>query len=218
MITIYHLNESRSDRIVWLMEELGEPYEIKAYDRLPDMMAPPEYRALHPMGTSPIIGDGDLRLVETGAIVEYILDRYGNGRLQPERGTRAHALYIQWMHFAEGAAAFGILTEAILQGAAAERPKPGRFLQVWRDRNARMMPYLNDEMGQRPYFCGEAFSAADIMMAYSLQMYERFIPRPLSDYPNLVTYAEKVFARPAYVKAMTIIYPESRSGRPGAKA
>ncbi len=210
MIIVHHLNQSRSDRIVWLLEELGLPYEMRTYLRNAAGLADADYRALHPMGTSPILTDGDLTLVETGGIIEYVLDRYGDGRLVPPRGTREYALYLQWIHFAEGGAAFSILTEAILAVASAGRDKPNPFLRVWRDRNERMMPWLNDELGRRAYFCGDAFTAADIAMAYDVSMFERFIPRPLADFPNIVSYRDKVFARPAYVKTMQRLYPQGR--------
>jgi glutathione S-transferase len=204
MIAVYHLLQSRSERVIWLLEELGEPYELVSFKREPNMEAPAAYRALHPMGTSPILRDGDVTLVETGAIVEYILGRYGQGRLTPAPGTREHAHYLQWMHFAEGSAAFSYLTEAMLAVAAKGGrggPRLNGLVKLWRDRNDRTIPYLDDELGRWPYFAGEAFTAADIMMAYTFGVFERFIGRPLSEYANITRYCERVFARPAYLKA-----------------
>jgi glutathione S-transferase len=204
MITVYHLLQSRSERVIWLLEELSKPYELVAFKRESNMEAPAAYRAIHPMGTSPIIRDGQITMVETGAIVEYILSRYGKGRLTPEPGTPEHAHYLQWMHFAEGSAAFSYLVEAMLaigtKGDAGS-PRQRGLSKLWRDRNDRMLPYLDEELGRWPYFAGAEFTAADIMMAYTFGVFERFIRRPLTDYGNIVRYCETVFARPAYIKA-----------------
>src|SRR5687767_4954534 len=103
MLTVHHLNNSRSQRILWLMEELGLEYDIKRYQRDPEtMLAPPSLRKIHPLGKSPIVTDGDLVLVESGAIVEYLVDTYGKGRLRPEAGTPEHRRYVYWLHYAEG--------------------------------------------------------------------------------------------------------------------
>jgi glutathione S-transferase len=213
MITLYHLLESRSERVIWLLEELGAPYALQAFRREANMEAPAAYRAIHPMGTSPILRDADITLVETGAIVEYILERQGGARLRPTPGTPDHALYLQWMHFAEGSAAFSYLTEAMLELAAKSDAGPPRargLRKLWRDRNDRTLPYLNDELGKRAYFAGEAFTAADIMMTYSFGIFERFLGRPLEPYPAVVRYLAKVRARPAYLRAEEIARREPR--------
>jgi glutathione S-transferase len=207
VITVYHLLKSRSERVIWLLEELGEPYELLAFRREPNMEAPAAYRAVHPMGTSPIIRDGEVTLVETGAIVEYLLEQYGKGRLEPAHGTRDRALYLQWIHFAEGSAAFSFLLEAILDLMAHGHGLNSRqqaMAQLWRDRNARTLPYLNDELGRRPYFAGDAFTAADIMMSYTFGIYERFLGRPLEPFENIGRYCKTVFARPAYIRSVEL--------------
>src|SRR5271154_5729266 len=105
MLTLHHLNDSRSQRILWLLEELGTPYEMKRYQRdAATRLAPPELTAIHPLGKSPVITDGDVTIAESGAIVEYILDKYGNGKLRPQPGSKDHIKYIEWMHYAEGSA------------------------------------------------------------------------------------------------------------------
>ncbi len=203
MITIYHLFNSRSERIFWLMEELGEPYEHRDYKREPSMSAPADYRALHPMGLSPAIRDGDLVLVESGAIVEYILEKYGKGRFVPKLGTPERPLYLQWMHFSEGTAIASILNE----GMFSEGAGTNRFSTIWRERNERMLNYLNDELGRRPYFAGRDFTGADIMMGYPFGTYERFLRRPLTPYPNIQAYLTRIRARPAYQRAQAIAMP-----------
>jgi glutathione S-transferase len=165
------------------------------------------------MGTAPIIRDGDLMLVETGAIIEYILGRYGNGRLVPKPGTPEHGRYLLWMHFAEGTAAFGILTEALLQMQSNTIGKPNRFQKLWRERNDRMIPYLEQELSQRAYFAGPEFTGADIMMAYNFNMFERFL-RPLTDCKHIKDYCARVFSRPAYAKAMEISLPGGDMANP----
>jgi glutathione S-transferase len=210
VITLYHLNHSRSDRIIWLMEELGEPYERVVFDRLSSGLAPPEYRALHPVGTSPIIRDGDLVLMETGAIIEYIVNRYGRGRLAPEPASRDYGLYLQWLHFAEASAALGVMIEANLRPTMIDGTlKPGRA-QVWHDRNDRILAYLDQELSQRPYIVGESFTAADIMMASNISMFEAMIGRTIAAFKHVTDYSARVFGRPAYIRATEIAYPDGR--------
>jgi glutathione S-transferase len=206
MITIYHLSESRSERLIWLMEELGEPYEFREFKRQPNMEAPPEYRALHPVGTSPMIRDGATTLIESGAIVEYILERYGRGRLEPERNTPERTRYLQWMHFSEGMAMSGMMNEALILMCgvnAAESP----IVTMLRSRNDRMFDWIDAELGQRPYFAGEEFTAADIMMTFIFPVYKRFVQRPLAPYPNITRYIERIEQRPAYQRAMARANP-----------
>jgi len=219
VITLYHLNQSRSDRIIWLMEELGEPYERLDFDRLPSGLAPPEYRALHPVGVSPIIRDGDLVLMETGAIIEYVVNRCGGGRLAPDPASADYGLYLQWLHFAEGSAALSVMIEANLRPTMVDGAlKPGRA-QVWHDRNDRILAHLDQELSARPYIVGEDFTAADIMIASNIGMFEGMIGRPLSAFKHLKDYSARVFGRPAYVRAMEIAYPQGRRsmGNPFAR-
>jgi glutathione S-transferase len=165
-VTVYHLSESRSERIVWLLEELSTPYQLVEFKRLvPSMEAPPEYRALHPMGTSPMIGDDGQILIESGTIVEYILERYGSGRLVPPRKTPEHTRYLQWMHFSEGMAMSGLMNEGLLLMNGAD-PAQSSILGSLRRRNDRMMDYIDGELGRSRYFAGDEFSAADIMMTF----------------------------------------------------
>ena len=201
-IIVYHLSESRSERIVWLLEELCAPYELIEFKRLvPSMEAPPEYRALHPMGTSPMIGDDGQILIESGTIVEYILERYGSGRLVPPRKTPEHTRYLQWMHFSEGMAMSGLMNEGLLLMNGAD-PAQSSILGSLRRRNDRMMDYIDGELGRSRYFAGDEFSAADIMMTFIFPVYIRFLQRPLAPYPNIAQYLHRIEARPAYERAM----------------
>jgi glutathione S-transferase len=210
MITLYHLSQSRSERIIWLLEELGESYELKRFNRLETGLAPPDYRALHPVGTSPVIRDGEAVLTETGGITQYVLGRYGGGRLVPDPASPDYPLYCQWMHFAEGSAAPTVMAEAILRPTVVDgQVKPNRAA-LWRDRNDRILGYIDAALGERPYFAGEAFTGADLMMAPNLSLYGSFIGRPLGDYRNVTAYSERVFTRPAYVRAMEIANPGGR--------
>jgi glutathione S-transferase len=201
-VTVYHLSESRSERIVWLLEELSTPYELVEFKRLfPSMEAPPEYRALHPMGTSPMIGDDGQILIESGTIVEYILERYGSGRLVPPRKTPEHTRYLQWMHFSEGMAMSGLMNEGLLLMNGAD-PAQSSILGSLRRRNDRMMDYIDGELGRSRYFAGDEFSAADIMMTFIFPVYIRFLQRPLAPYSNIAQYVRRIEARPAYERAM----------------
>jgi glutathione S-transferase len=201
-VTVYHLSESRSERIVWLLEELSTPYELVEFKRLfPSMEAPPEYRALHPMGTSPMIGDDGQILIESGTIVEYILERYGSGRLVPPRKTPEHTRYLQWMHFSEGMAMSGLMNEGLLLMNGAD-PAQSSILGSLRRRNDRMMDYIDGELGRSRYFAGDEFSAADIMMTFIFPVYIRFLQRPLAPYSNIAQYLHRIEGRPAYERAM----------------
>jgi len=206
MITVYHLSESRSERIIWLLEELATPYELTEFKRLPNMEAPPEYRALHPMGTSPMIGDNGEVLIESGAIVEYLLERYGAGRLEPAPGSPQRTLYLQWLHFSEGMAMSGLMNEALLLMGGVNREQ-SHILDSLRRRNDRMMAYIDTELGRRRYFVGEEFTAADIMMTFIFPVYTRFLQRPLTPYPNSIRYMRDIEARPAYQRAMARANP-----------
>jgi glutathione S-transferase len=207
VITVYHLSESRSERIVWLLEELSLPYDFIEFTRLvPSMEAPPEYRALHPMGTSPMVRVDGHVLIESGAIVEYILQQYGNGRLEPSRGTAEYVRYLQWMHFSEGMAMSGLMNEALLLMNGAD-PAVSSIIGSLRRRNDRMMDYINNELGQWRYFAGAEFTAADLMMSFIFPVYIRFLQRSLEPYKNIMRYVQEVESRPAYERAMARANP-----------
>lgn len=196
MITLYHLEKSRSQRILWLLEELGLPYEVKRFARDPIGRAPEEYRELHPIGKSPLIRDGDLVLAESGAIVEYLLERYGDGRLQPRPADPLRFRYLHWFHFAEGTAMAFLVTQIVL-GYAGEAAAPMR--EVFEQEVQRILGYVEGEIGNDPWLAGASFSAADVMMGYVLEtVAER---GELQDHPRLLAYVARLRERPAHRRA-----------------
>jgi glutathione S-transferase len=213
MIVVHHLNNSRSQRVLWLLEELGVPYEIKRYQRdAKTMLAPPELKSVHPLGKSPVIQDGAVTLAESGAILEYLVERHGAGRLAPAPGTPERLRYTYWMHFAEGSAMPPLLLKLVfdrierapmpffakpIARAIARRAKEG-FVQPNIDRN---LDYMESELARRPWFAGEAFSAADIQMSFPLEAAQA---RGGLDErrPRLVDFLARIHARPAYGRAI----------------
>lgn len=206
MITIYHLENSRSERIVWLMEELGLPYRLERFQRESNLLAPPAMRKIHPLGKSPMIRDGDHVVVESGAIVEYIITRYGSGKLMPMVESSDYPRYLEWLHASEGSAMAYFLMEAYM-GNGDDNSEPWRTKAAIEKSNERYLRYMNDELGKRPYFSGSEFSAADIMMIFVIRLLKGFMKRDLTLYPNIDRYFKQVCLRPAYVKAMAIANP-----------
>lgn len=197
MLTVHHLGVSQSERIVWLCEELEIPYELKLYARDPvTRLGPPEYKALHPLGTAPIITDGDVVLPESGAIMQYILGKYGNGRLTVAPNAPNFADYLFWFHFAN--ASMLPSQSAALGGNNDDSPR-AKFMRA---RSDRAWNYVETRLGQVPYFAGAEFTAADIIMGFVLTTMRAFVPRDISGYPNILSYLRRIGARPAYVRAM----------------
>ena len=214
MIIVHHLNNSRSQRILWLLEELGLEYEIKKYQRDPKtMLAPPELKAVHPLGKSPVISDGDTVVAESGAIVEYLVERYGNGRLVPAAGTPEKLKYTYFLHFAEGSAMSPLLMKLVfdrvengpmpffarpIARAIARKVKEG-FINP---NIQAQLDYLEAELAARPWFAGQEFSAADIQMSFPL---EAATARGGlgAQYPKLLGFVQRIHARPAYQRALT---------------
>lgn len=199
MITVHHLNNSRSHRVLWLLEELALDYRIVAYTRDPQTLAaPPELARIHPLGKAPVIEDDGLMLAESAAILEYIVGRYGNGRLVPASGTPDHVPYLSWMHFAEGSAMPPLLLKiyATRLGEAA-RPILGRIDgQV-----TRMLDYVEEELGHTSWFSGAAFGAADIQMSFPLEAARA--QGALGDSrPATVRFLGRIQRRPAYQRAV----------------
>ena len=213
MITVHHLNNSRSQRILWLLEELGVPYELKRYQRDPKtLLAPPELRAVHPLGKSPVISDGELTLAESGAIIEYLAERYGEGSLIPAHGTPQRLRCNYWLHYAEGSAMPPLLLKLVFRRVeTAPAPffvKPvakGIARKVQRsfiDPQLKLhLDYLEGELGKAEWFAGDAFSVADIQLSFPL---EAFAARGGLDssYPRLSAFLQRIHARPAYQRAL----------------
>lgn len=213
MIVVHHLNNSRSQRILWLLEELGVEYEIKKYQRDPKtMLAPAELRAIHPLGKSPVITDGDATLAESGAIIEYLLERYGNGRFIPAAGTPDKLRYTYFLHYAEGSAMTPLLMKLVFDRVETS-PMPFFAKPIARGiaqkvKGGYIMPqivqhlaYLEAELGKAIWFAGAEFSGADIQVSFVL---EAAASRGGlgEQYPKLMAFLERIHARPAYQRAL----------------
>lgn len=202
MLTIHHLGISQSDRIVWLCEELGVPYELVRYERDPvTRLAPAEYRALHPFGTAPVITDGDLVLAESGAIIEYVCRRYAGGRLLlgPEHPEFAQFLF--WFHFANGSMMPAGMV-ALVAGLAGASSPPHPIVTALTARLDRAYDLVDRRLGEAPYFAGTEFSAADVIMMFPLTTMRLFAPREIGPYANLRAYLKRIAQRPAFGRAM----------------
>ncbi len=201
MLTVHHLGVSQSERIVWLCEELGIPYELKRYARdSQTRLAPPEYKALHPVGTAPVITDGEgVVLGESGAIIEYILAKYGNGELAPRLGDAEYTDYLYWLHFANSS------FQALLHRTLAVKrvaPEGHRSLSDLKGRLDRMLAFINQRLGESRYLAGNDLTAADIMIVFSFTTMRSFTPYDLKPYPNILAYLKRIGARDAYKRAM----------------
>jgi glutathione S-transferase len=201
MLTVHHLGKSQSERIVWLCEELEIPYELKRYTRdSVTMLAPPDYKALHPIGAAPVITDGDLVLAESGAVVEYIIAKYGNGRLALNSSHRDFAQFLYWYHFANGT-----LQAAMGRGLILNRVKPADdnpVLLASKARIDRAFDLVDARTREAEYLAGAEFTSADIMIGFSLTTMRYFLPYDLGRCPNIVRYLARIGARPAYRRAM----------------
>jgi glutathione S-transferase len=205
VITICHLSTSRSERIVWLAEELGLEYQLEVFPREPNGAAPPAMKALHPLGKAPLIRDGDVVLAESGAIVDYIVHRHGGGRLAVPPGAPEFAGYLYWLHFAEGSLMSLMLIALVLSRVpeADQSPVKARITE----RMKQMLAFVDDSLAGQRYFAGEEFTAADVMMAFPFTTMRRFLDYDLSPYANIAAYLERIEARPAYRKAMALAGP-----------
>ena len=202
MITVHHLGMSQSERIVWLCEELAVPYTLRRYDRDPaTRLAPADYRALNPMGIAPVITDGDLVLGESGAILEYVIAKYGDGRLAVGPDKPNFADYLFWFHFANGTMMPSEMGDVISTTLGLKEANP--ILAMLRDRSERAFALVESRLGDVPYFAGTEFSAADIMMLFPLSTMRAFAQRDLSPLPHIRAYLKRIGERPAYQRAMT---------------
>ncbi len=201
MLTIHHLGKSQSERIVWLCEELGVPYVLKHHVRdAVTMLSPPELRALHPLGAAPVIEDGDLVLAESGAIVEYIVAKHGGGRLVLGPDHPDFAQYLYWFHFANGNLQPNMGRNMLLR--RLDLPADNPVLLAMKERLERVLKLIEARLGVASWFAGDAFTAADIVMVFSLTTMRYFMPVDLAPYPNILAYLQRVAARDAYKRAM----------------
>lgn len=209
MITVHHLNNSRSQRILWMLEELGLEYDIKYYERDPKtMLAPASLRQVHPLGKSPVITDGELTLAESGAIIEYLVDKYGRGRFAPSPDTPERLRYTYWLHYAEGSAMPPLLLRLVFDRIEQEPLpffiKPIAKLISSQTKSSFITPqiaqhfdYLEAELGKNLWFVGDEFTAADVQMSFPIEMAGINASRP-----KLTAYLQTIHARPAYQQAL----------------
>lgn len=213
MITVHHLENSRSQRVLWLLEELGLDYQLERYKRDPKtQFAPEALRKVHPLGKSPVVTDGGVTIAESGAIVEYLVDRYGKGRLAPAAGTPERLRWTYWLHFAEGSAMPPLLMKLVFDRVRTA-PVPFFVKPVTRMIAAKAMKefiqpnltrqfdFMEAELTRSPWFAGDAFSAADIQMSFPVEAAAGRAGLDASR-PKLVGWLERIHARPAYARAL----------------
>ncbi len=214
MLTLHHLNASRSQRVLWLLEELGVPYELKKYQRdAKTYLAPAELKHIHPLGKSPVITDGPRTIAETGAIIEYLLDSYGEGRLRPAAASEAHLRYTYWLHYAEGSGMPPLLLKFIFQ-RLPQGPVPAllrplvRAIAAGAQRSyidpqlAMHMGFWEKSLSEYPWFAGDDFTAADIQMSFPVEAASARSGIPLG--PKLQGFLGRIHARPAYQRALSV--------------
>jgi glutathione S-transferase len=199
VIKVHHLNNSRSQRVLWLLEEIGLDYEVTPYQRdAKTMLAPSSLRRIHPLGKSPIIEDGSLRLAETGVIVDYLVSQYGK-ELEPARGDESYWRYRYWLHYAEGS----LMSPLLLKLVVNRLGLLGRPARGYVDGQIRLhLDYLENELDPGPWFAGKAFSAADIIMSFPLEAATSRGGLNASR-PNLMSFLARIHARRAYQRALS---------------
>jgi len=211
MLTVHHLNNSRSQRVLWLLEELGVPYEIVRYQRQKNMLAPPELHVVHPLGKSPVITDGGNTIAESGAIIETVIERYGQGRLSPAAGSEQALRYRYWLHYAEGSAMPPLLMKLIFslmprRAPLLMRPVVNKIANqalttIVNPQLRQHMAFWESELGKSEWFAGNEFTAADIQMSFPL---EAAAARGglESGHPKAMAFLTRIHARPAYQRAL----------------
>ena len=194
MITLHHLNNSRSQRILWLLEELGAPYEIRAYQRdAVTNLAPPELKGAHPLGKSPVITDGDIVIAESGAIVDYIVRKHGHGRLAPAPGTREHEAYLEWLHYAEGSAMLPLMINLyVMRLGEAGAPLKERIDSEIDNH----LGYIEAALAGHDFILAEGFSGADVQLSFVGEVARAF--GKLEAYPNIAAWVARLHDRPAF--------------------
>jgi glutathione S-transferase len=201
MLTVHHLGKSQSERIVWLCEELGIPYDLKRYERVAvTMLAPPEYKALHPLGAAPVITDGDVVLAESAAIIEYIAARHGNGRLVLAPDHPDFAQFLYWFHFANGTLQPATGRNMIL--GRLNLPADNPLLRAMKGRLDLALGLVEARLGKVEYLAGRDFTVADIMIVFTLTTMRYFLPLDLAPYPAILAYLQRIAKRDGYQRAM----------------
>ena len=214
MLVVHHLNNSRSQRVLWLLEELGVPYEVKRYQRdRATMLAPPELRAVHPLGKSPVVTDGDATVAESGAILEHLLDRHGQGRLRPAPDTPEYQRYRYWLHYAEGSAMPPLLLKLIFDrvesapapffvrpiARAIARKVKGTFVTPQLETH---LGFIEGELARSPWFAGDELTAADVQMSFPLEAARSRAGVTGATHPHIDAWLRRIHGRPAYRRAL----------------
>ena len=207
MLTVHHLGKSQSERIVWLCEELGIPYELKVYDRHPvTRLAQADYKALHPIGAAPVITDGDVVLAESAAIIDYIVAKYGKGRLVLAADHPDFAQFLYWFHFANGSLQPAMGRNMILGRLNLAGDTP--ILLAMKARLKLALDMVEARLGKADYFAGNEFTTADIMIVFSLTTMRLFLPLDLAPYPAILAYLQRIGRRDAYRRALRKADPD----------
>lgn len=201
MITLHHLLVSQSERVIWLFEELGLPYALKTYPREETLAAPPAFLALHPLGSAPVIQDGEVTLAESLAIFTYVLDLHGDGRLRIAPGQPGYADFVYWFHYANA----GLMPQLMFQlHAARVGDTEGRRADVRRERFARHLGMVDSRLAAHPHLAGESFTAADILLHFPFATMQAYVKVDLAGRPHIRAWLERLSQRPAYQRAMRI--------------
>ncbi|MCG6201857.1 glutathione S-transferase family protein [Psychromonas antarctica] len=197
MIKLHHLNKSRSKRIIWLLEELNVKYEVVPYQRdSVTFLAPPELKSVHPLGKSPVIEDDGLIIAESGAISEYLIDKYADGQLAPARGTKEYAEYSQWLHFAESSAILPLLLKMFVAKDGCET----NFLADYADlETAKVIQFFDNSLAGKRYLVADQLTGADIMMSFIAEIVKN--NGELDKYKNIAAYIEQLATHPAFIRA-----------------
>jgi glutathione S-transferase len=197
MLTLHHLNDSRSQRILWLLEELGTPYEMKKYQRMETRLAPPELAEVHPLGKSPVITDGNVKIAESGAIVDYVIRRYGKGAMMPTPGSAEYETYNEWLHYSEGSAMLPLMlnlyVSRLKEAGAPLHPRIDSEI-------ANHLGHVDRALNGREFFVGQTLTGADIQMSFVGEMAKVF--DKLGPYPNLSAWLSRMHARPAFKRSI----------------
>jgi len=199
MLKLHHLNHSRSQRVLWLLEELGLDYELISYQRDSKTgLAPPELKSVHPLGKAPVLEDAGRVIAESGAIIDYVVRRHGQGRLAPPPDSLEFDAYVEWLHYAEGSAMLpfmlGLYLSRLGEAAAPVMPRLGSEV-------SNHLGYLSSALGEHEYLVGDTFTAADIQISFVLEAAQS--SNALARYPNLGAYLQRMHTRPAYQRALT---------------
>ncbi len=217
MITIHHLLVSQSERVIWLMEELGLEYELKSYPRNPQTsLADPIFLQLHPLGAAPVIQDGEVTMAESSAIFTYILELYGNGQLRIAPGQPGYADFVYWFQYANGGLMPQTMQNMMLARLLADKgPEGSAWMQ---ERYGRHLGMINNRLANNAYIAGENFTAADILLHFPFGTMSAFMPTDISAYPNIRAWLDRISARPAYQKAMKLAGHDHDPAQPIASA